>query len=100
MRKVGILSFAVTLLAVLVAACSSDSVEQERKTQEAIIEVEHIEHGTSSCIEVTKNANSTPISIMATCQLAMTVIATLDFLALLNWCIIYLMIIKTDSLVR
>ena len=63
MRKVGILSFAVTLLAVLVAACSSDSVEQERKTQEAIIEVEHIEHGT--CCD-TKNANSTPISIMAT----------------------------------
>lgn len=69
MRKVGILSF---ILVIIMTACSSDSVEQERKTQEAIIELERIEHGTRSCIEVTKNANSTPISIMATCQLAMT----------------------------
>lgn len=68
MFKMGIVAILLTGM----AACSSDSPDRDKLTQEAIADVERIEYGTRACIETTKNKNSTPISIMATCQLAMT----------------------------
>lgn len=53
-------------------ACSSGTPDRDKLTSEAIADVERIEYATKACIEITKNKNSTPISIMATCQLAMT----------------------------
>lgn len=68
MFKVGI----TTILLAGMVACTSDTPDRDKLTLEAITEVERIEYGTKACIETTKNKNSTPISIMATCQLAMT----------------------------